>query len=322
MIKCTNCKSPLTEFDVEFFKNLRKTDSLKGAECYDCLINSKIQSAIHWRNHTKKYAFFYLAPFITVLITIFFIIILERLDHLIQYSTVISEFNPEVLQSLFMGLFLISNMGGAFVFIKDSGAFSDFISGPRLTGQHYETKLHYDGLNWIGKTEKVNDYDFTGCITPFIVLITFTLWSSVFYIFSFIRYHVVCPMRVKFAYARAKKSVDDATVSFYAKIAYHIHNKIYGLRLTAVKEKYSYLGEKELQDKINKIKKKPIVTRIAGRKAIVQIIQNNQITVITKQNNEVVIKNIFDNSFVYDECVNLYDLKISPSIIEQCRKIL
>ena len=315
MIKCRKCGRPLTEFDIELYKNLRKTDSLYGIVCSNCLVGNKIQRTIYWKNHAKKYTFFYIAPILTILGIIF----LGCLN-LIPQEIFLTENHWGY--SFVMAVFLISTVGGTFVFLRDSNAFSEFMAGPTRIGQHYEMTSHYDGLNWVSTTKKVTDYDFMPQIKPFLVFFTFMFWSGFFWLFSMIRYLIVCPIRVKFAYAKTKRTVDDATVSLKTRIAYHMHNKNYNLRLKKVKKKYSYLAKSQLQEKLNAIKKKYTVTRIAGKKAIVHTIQGKQIIVVTKKNDMIFIRNVFGNSFVYDDNVNICDLGISPDIIEQCKKML
>ncbi len=321
MINCKQCKYPLTEFDVEFYKNIRKTDSLEDVQCINCLVNRKTQRAIFWKNHTTKYSFFYLF-FVYFLIICIPMLILTVLIYYLNISNPILLFLMEIIKiisNLLTPVYFLTCIAGAILVIKEF----DFNYDSHVVGSHYETTSHYDGLNVISTTKKVKEYSPDDWGKAIFLGLTYQFWAIPFWIYNNkIRFHLSCPAKVKSAYSKAKKSVDNATIGIKDFAAYYVNNYIYDWRIKSTKNKYSYLRDEELEGKLDSIKKKYVITRIAGKKSMIYEIGKQYTTVIQKKDNEIIIRNILNNFYVYNEWVTLDDTNVSAKTIKNIKRLL
>ena len=327
MIECKDlvCKKPLTELDVEFYKKLRKTNSLDVAKCRKCMLNASMEEAIRRKEHVKKYSRYYLFPLL-----LFALIIVEIL--LINAENISLESTSITLEEITLLILIVIVSIALFIAVIRLIIIS-FASIPLLRkyvfmgkseqiGSHYEANIHYDGLNYIAKTKEVKDYSPSGLGISILAGITFGYWSVLYWLFCFARYYVLCPKDVRDAYTQAKKSVDDATIHLKYILKFDKNENLFNIHKKTTSYKYSYLEKQEFNDKLDAITKRRTFIKVAGKKALLMSTNNNVSTVILKENGEIIMRRIIDNSFIYQENITLHSLGIPANIIEKLKKQL
>lgn len=297
--KCNECGKLLTEFDVNFTKNLKGSFDKKSCECANCLANTDYLSSM------KKPNFFnYFSPYLYIALIIFFIRLI-RLES-IKFGDVFQAF-----------LFILCGIGYIINVIR---SIRDFKS---LEDESYDSsciRTTYDSSTnsfvTSSSTETVGDDHFG---EKMLLFITYPFWGIFVYLYRIIKYHrdidIACTKEIRAAY---NKTIEE-TEKFILPNRWCYPNNIqemfwieeekYEKTRQQIISKYKYLGEDQVKIQIKKLRKPAITLR--SNKTTYRLLFSSAGNISLVVNKLGTKKVLFNNYAIYGEdekyIVDLFD---------------
>ena len=255
MYQCKKCNKPLTEFDVQFYKELYKTSSLKDCNCYQCTANDHLKTAINKHNFIKKRSYLYIIPPALIILVLLFAFIINSFGSTPPLYAILGS-------GITSAAFVVFWIAGAIIAIKEFNLDYDSV----VVGSHYVTTSNGNGSY---TTKSVNDYSDDDSLAAFGLGITYIWWCFPYYIYRCIKYRRDCPKEVRRAYKNASKCVPEIIIP-KRYVEKHKNNlDKWERKVKKISEKYSILGEKEVNSRIDKLVVPPFNIRIKGKKYLV-----------------------------------------------------
>lgn len=313
MYKCSKCGKKITEFDVNFSKNLfGKFDSENKCECAQCVANVK---ALEKPKKTKRKSktIFYLLPYIIiagiVLVVLFMVKNASKMD-IDNFFDLFgeNEWLPNVLMFVggLFGLFLI--------FLIPSGYIYSIMKVMEYLGvendDSYETidvyKTTYDSSSGSFTTTKGTDYAGGGLSWPFFAGLVYPVWGIFALIIKLIRCNLPdrrtkqyikknFSKKVIKAYEKAKIETESIVISKKECDLKQKKENNYNEKCDQIKNKYGYLHDKDIiSKKIEKLPK-PYVTLKSNKGNCYNWIDgnNDNYVLLDKRNNERIYNGVY-----------------------------
>lgn len=271
MYKCSKCGKKITEFDVNFSKNLfGKFDSENKCECAQCVANV---NALQKPKKRKPKTIFYLLPYIIIACVAFVVVLFIKnpslIDKVMPYVWIVKLFGENwfsMILSLLFGfviLFLLFLIPSGYVLsimkvMEDLGVEDD----------SYEVDVYrttYDSSSDSFTTTKGKDYA-GGSSWPLFAGILYPVWGIFALIIKTIRCNAPDRNSRKYiknnfskkvirAYEKAKIETESIVISKKQCNLKQKQEYKYNERCNQIKNKYGYLNDKDIISK--KIEKLP-----------------------------------------------------------------
>lgn len=298
--RCNKCGKFLTEFDINFTKNLNGSFDKKSCKCANCLAKTDYLS-----NIKKPNFFIYFSPYLIIVFIVLFIKVMIpygiTLGIILEYS-----FTPFFVSCIICAIFAIR----------------DFKS---LKDESYDTsciRTTYDSSSnsfvTSSSTTTVGDDHFG---EKMLLFFTYPVWAIFVYLYRIIKYHRDLnknyTKEVRLSYNKAIKETEKFILP--NKFAYpHNIQQMFQLKMEKYEKlkqqiisKYKYLGENQVKVKIQiKKLKKPTIT-IRSNQTVYKLLFNmdNISFVINKSGTKKVL---FNNYAIYSEdkkhIIDLFDV--------------
>lgn len=259
MYFCSECFSPLTEFDVNFNKNLMGKFTPGKCKCATCLADVEY---LRERKKPNSYPYFLAYAFMLVAIC------LARIGNIFFYQYEIDiDLNNDFAWALydFAEIFLWTNvLAHAVAYIVC--VFFCLLDFTSLEDESYsytssKTKTTYDSATESFVTSPVTEYDGESHgLAKFLLFLVYPFWGIFVYIYRLVKYHKDinkrCTKEVISAYNKTEEETEKFIIPGKSCIDswYENRKKEYAVSIESIRSKYGYLGEEALEDKIKEIK--------------------------------------------------------------------
>lgn len=293
--KCNKCGKLLTEFDVNFTKNLKGSFDKKSCECANCLANTDYLS-----NMKKPNFFKYFSPYLAIALIVVFIIFVNRVGY-IQYMGLCEMF-----------LFPLCGIGYIIDVIR---SIRDFKS---LEDERYDSsciRTTYDSSTnsfvTSSSTETVGDDHFG---EKMLLFITYPFWGIFVYLYRIIKYHrdinIACTKEIRAAYNKTIEETEKFILPNNIQKMFWLKEEKYKKSRQQIISKYKYLGEDQVKIQIKKLRKPAITLR--SNKTIYRLLFNvDNISLVVNKLGAKKKKVLFNNYAIYSEdekyIVDLFD---------------
>lgn len=252
MYFCSECFSPLTEFDVNFNKNLTGKVTPEKCKCATCLTDVE-----HLREKKMKCVQYILA-YVFMLVAIclgcigYILFYKYRIDDLIKNDFVWELYN-------FAEMFFWANVLAhavayivAVVFCLKGEDFEETYSETSCIKTTYNSSTN----SYVTTSSTTSESD-DGCWDAIGKFLTYPFWG----IFKFVKCHKDINKRhtkeIVSAYNQAVKETKTYTMPQYNDVKrwYENRQKEYTASIKNIRSKYGYLGEEVVENKIKEVKK-------------------------------------------------------------------
>lgn len=321
MYKCSKCGKKITEFDVNFSKNLfGKFDSENKCECAQCVANV---NALQKPKKRKPKTIFYLLPYIIIVGIVLLSIFIKEYDRKIGMAFLdlsgdnywIVSIIAALLQLFIIALIPTGYIWSIIIVLKDLGVEDD----------SYEVDVYrttYDSSSDSFTTTKGKDYA-GGSSWPLFAGILYPVWGIFALIIKTIRCNAPDRNSRKYiknnfskkvirAYEKAKIETESIVISKKQCNLKQKQEYKYNERCNQIKNKYGYLNDKDIiSKKIEKLPE-PYVRLKSNKGTCYKWVDGDadNYVLLDKRNNERIYNGIF---FYYTDDKET-TLKTKPTI--------
>lgn len=294
--KCNECEKNLTEFDINFTKNLKGSFNKKSCKCANCLAKTDYLS-----NIKKPDFFIYFFPYFSIFMLVWFYKKIVPILPIIGAGSdmlVISIILPSIVCYITYDIRSIMD----FKKLKDE---SYDRACMRTT---YDASTH--SLVTSSSTESVGDDHITEKMWLFV---TYPVWGIFVYLYRIIKYYREIDKNytkeIILAYNKTIKETEKFILPNNIQNMFELKMKKYRELRQQIISKYEYLGEEQVQIQIKKLKL-PTIT-IHSNQTVYRLLFNcgNISFVVNKLGAKKVI---FNNYTIYSEdekyIIDLFDL--------------
>ncbi len=300
--KCSKCGKFLTEFDINFTKNLKGSFDKKNCECANCLAKTDYLS-----NIKKPDFFIYFFPYLAIVFVVLFSIFGIELVDVLGVGLV------DVLFAIIYILCIIGYINCAVRSVRDFKSLKDESYDTSCIRTTYDSSTN--SFVTSSSTKSVGD-DHSSEKT--LLFFTYPFWGIFVYLYRIIKYHRDLnknyTKEVRLSYNKAIRETEKFILP--NKFAYpHNIQEIFKLKMEKYEmlkqqkvSKYKYLGENQVKPQIKKLKKPTITLR--SNQTVYRLLFNidNISFVVNKSGTKKVL---YNNYTIYSEdekhIIDLFD---------------